>query len=275
MSDDAPTSAPPPPPSAGFSLPPPEVSPRAPGTRRSLSVVAIGVVAIALGGFLTGIEQERAPAASHATARAAASAAPAPGYVDLRSMRRGPNAGLYDGAIESFEQNLPAPIDSVSPQTQEQRDAVLAARSERRAYDGAPPTIPHAIRADGAFECLACHDRGAVVAGNRAPAMSHERHDNCTQCHAPPSGLRAPPPPPLASNTFVGLAPASSGARAWPGAPPVIPHTTTMRSVCTSCHGVAGALGMRSTHPWRASCTQCHAPSSQLDQRPTNEGRDP
>ena len=212
------------------------------------------------------MEQERdrppKPAGSSATR-----AAPAPGYLDLRNLRRGPNAHLYEGAIESFEQRLPAPLEPVPPQTAGQRTAVLADRASRRAYDGAPPTIPHAIRQSGAFECLACHEHGAVVDGQLAPRMSHERHDNCTQCHAPPSGLRAPPPPPLAQNTFVGLPAASSGARAWPGAPPVTPHPIAMRVVCTSCHGVAGSLGMRSTHPWRESCTQCHAPSAALDQR--------
>lgn len=75
------------------------------------------------------------------------------------------------------------------------------------------------------------------------------------------------PPPPLSSNSFVGEQPVFPGARAWPGAPPTIPHTTFMRINCASCHGVAGALGMRSTHPFRDSCTQCHAPSATRDQR--------
>jgi nitrate reductase (cytochrome), electron transfer subunit len=62
------------------------------------------------------------------------------------------------------------------------------------------------------------------------------------------------------------------GERAGPGAPPTVPHATTMRERCSSCHGVAGALGMRSTHPWRESCTQCHAPSAVLDQRAPADG---
>ncbi len=258
---------PPPPPSAGFSLPPPSGA-AVPDvlTGRFFSLVLAAITAVSVIGFMTGIERgnER-----HVTPRPYASTeAPAPGYVDLRSLRRGPNAHLYEHAFEALELALPSPLEPVPPQSAEERARVLASRSERRAYDGAPPVIPHAIRADGAFECLSCHERGAMVAGKRAPAMSHERHDNCTQCHAPPSGLPAPSAPVLTDNTFVGSAPAASGERAWLGAPPTIPHSTWMRSQCGSCHGVAGALGMRTPHPERQSCTQCHAPAATLDQRP-------
>jgi cytochrome c-type protein NapB len=194
-------------------------------------------------------------------------APPAPGYPDLRSMRRGPNASLYEGAIERLGERLPGVLDNVPPQTDEQRTEVLAARSRLRAFDGAPPTVPHAMRGQSTFECLACHEKGAVIAGKRAPAMSHERHDSCTQCHVSAGGPPAPAPSPLASSSFVGRASVHEGARAWAGAPPMIPHSTAMRESCGSCHGVSGALGMRTTHPWRASCTQCHAPSAALDQR--------
>ncbi|HRC56557.1 MAG TPA: hypothetical protein PKU97_11575, partial [Kofleriaceae bacterium] len=72
----------------------------------------------------------------------------------------------------------------------------------------------------------------------------------------------------VADSAFVGLPAPGRGERAWPGAPPTIPHTTWMRERCDSCHGVWGASGLRSTHPWRQSCTQCHAPAAALDQRP-------
>jgi nitrate reductase (cytochrome), electron transfer subunit len=253
---------------SGFSLPPPSRPPPPSGAAgRVLTLVAISIVALSVAGFLKGVAEERRPA-RRVPSGAASAAAPAPGYEDLRSLRRGPNGRMYEGAIEAFGQRFPQSLDPVPPQSAEDRARVLEERSRRRAYDGAPPTIPHAVVADGAFECLGCHERGALIAGKRAPAMSHERHDNCTQCHAPPSGQRTADMPPLADNGFVGLAPASSGARAWPGAPPMIPHPTLMRSTCTSCHGTSGALGMRSTHPWRQNCLQCHAPSAALDQRP-------
>jgi len=223
----------------------------------------------AVGGFFVGIAGERRSERRRRTEEVAASA-PAPGYPQLRAERRGPNAVIYAGAIDRLAESLPSALAPVPPQTDAQRDAVLTARSAMRAYDGAPPVIPHAIEGSSTFECLACHEKGALVAGKRAPAMSHDRKDSCTQCHVAAGGPPSPVPAPLTSSTFVGTPSPSKGERAWAGAPPTIPHSTWMRGTCGSCHGVAGALGMRSTHPWRDSCTQCHAPSARLDQRAPN-----
>jgi cytochrome c-type protein NapB len=97
--------------------------------------------------------------------------------------------------------------------------------------------------------------------------MSHARSDSCLQCHVVAIDPRAGTPvTPEVETAFEG-AWAPGGARAWPGAPPTIPHATRMRERCDACHGPYGALGLRSTHPWRASCRQCHAASAELDQR--------
>lgn len=246
-------------------------APRENASRRLVHVLGAVGIMVATIGFFSGIAEERKNTYPRAVGEASATA-PAPGYPQLRTERRGPNATMYTGAIDRLREGLPASLDEVPPQSEEQRERVLAARGILRAYDGAPPTIPHAIEGRSTYECLACHAAGAVVAGKRAPAMSHERHDSCTQCHVAPGGPPSSVPPPLASNSFSGEPPAAKGARAWPGAPPTIPHSTSMRSACKSCHGVAGALGMRSTHPWRESCTQCHAPSAKLDQRGSGLG---
>ena len=74
---------------------------------------------------------------------------------------------------------------------------------------------------------------------------------------------------PLAGNGFDGVAAPTEGARAWLGAPPVVPHTTWMRNDCLACHGPNGWPGMETTHPWRQNCLQCHAPSSALDLNPS------
>jgi cytochrome c-type protein NapB len=71
---------------------------------------------------------------------------------------------------------------------------------------------------------------------------------------------------PLAGNSFVGLNPPLKGTRAWPLAPPTIPHSTLMRSDCLSCHGPQGLYGLRTPHPERQSCVQCHVPGAELDQ---------
>ena len=241
-------------------------APREPASR-SWHVVGLLALGASAAGFFTGIAKEGRTVPPRPPDDPAA-ITPTPGYPDLRAARRGPNASLYVNAFERLAEKVPRVTDNVPPQTAEERARVLEARAALRAYDGAPPVIPHAVAGSSVTECLACHEKGAIVAGRRAPAMSHERFESCTQCHAAASGPPSPPPPPLTESTFVGARPVASGERAWKGAPPTIPHATRMRSQCGSCHGVAGALGMRSTHPWRESCTQCHAPSAALDARP-------
>lgn len=246
-------------------LPPPSMPILA--SKRSVHVLGAMGIMLAIVGFFSGIAEERRPSRPRAGEDEETASAPAPGYPQLRTERRGPNAVIYAAAIDRLGEALPPVTAEVPPQSEEQRREVLSARSGLRAYDGAPPTIPHAIEGSSTTECLACHAKGAVIAGKRAPAMSHERHDSCTQCHVAAGGPPAPAPAPLTSSAFIGQSSPGKGERAWPGAPPTIPHSTWMRSACGSCHGVAGALGMRSNHPWRESCTQCHAPSARLDQR--------
>ncbi len=138
---------------------------------------------------------------------------------------------------------------------------------ERPEAQHRPPIIPHAIQNTNDAACYACHSNGVQMAGLKASVMSHGFLANCTQCHA------APPPPPFqdvdaeVATDFVGLPAPLAGHRAYPGAPPTIPHSRWMRDKCTACHGGPnGWAGMESTHPWRTNCTQCHAPSAVLDQ---------
>ncbi|MBK8998979.1 MAG: nitrate reductase cytochrome c-type subunit [Myxococcales bacterium] len=190
-----------------------------------------------------------------------------PGYAEIGEQRRGPNADMYAAAVDGLNAGKPGAFEPVI-QSEAERQAVILARAGRRAYDGAPPTIPHEVKQKDFPDCMACHAEGAKVAGKRAPRMSHARYDNCTQCHVP-STAPAPLPPPQTpvENEFAGLASRGKGLRAWPGAPPTIPHPTLMRSECSSCHGTGGPNGIRSTHPYRESCTQCHAGNAALDQR--------
>jgi cytochrome c-type protein NapB len=243
-------------------------------SRRAWHVIGWLALAAAAGGFCKGLAQQRELVRLRVAPEIAATT-PAPGYAELRAERAGPNANLYAGAFERLRE-LPDWLSEVPVQTAEQRAEVLAARSLNRAFDGAPPTIPHVVDGKTTSECLACHEKGATVFGKRAAAMSHERHDSCTQCHVAAGGPPSPPPPPLASNSFDGLTASNKGERAWPGSPPKIPHSTLMRTECGSCHGVAGAVGLRTRHrmqanvsaaAWRESCTHCHLPSSALDQR--------
>lgn len=141
----------------------------------------------------------------------------------------------------------------------------LQQRAKNRAYNGAPPTIPHAANQQSDASCVACHKDGALTKSLRIPRMSHALLSNCTQCHVE-SNPRHMPAAVFRDNEFVGLPAPTSGPRAFVGAPPQVPHSTWMRSDCMSCHGYEGRLGIRTTHPWRSSCQQCHTPSAAMEQ---------
>ncbi len=188
-------------------------------------------------------------------------------YTELRDHRRGPNAHLYEPDLYM----LVGTTDELpSFATDAERQASHMQRSRRRAYDGAPPTVPHAVSQQTA-DCAGCHLEGLTIAGKRAPKPSHPPMPSCAQCHVPAedprpdSAIREQSTPP---STFRGLLAAERGTRAWVGAPPTIPHAVQNRSECDSCHGPAGAAGLRTPHPFRVSCTQCHVSSRERDQRP-------
>jgi cytochrome c-type protein NapB len=136
------------------------------------------------------------------------------------------------------------------------------ARASLRAYDGAPPTIPHDATAGS---CITCHDAdGSAIDGvGVAPASPHGdaaadgAFRRCRQCHVPDSGTTL-----LVASRFTGLAQGPwRGGRATPGAPPTIPHTLQLRGECLTCHAGPGARAeIRTTHPERARCRQCHVP---------------
>ncbi len=146
-----------------------------------------------------------------------------------------------------------------------QKQFALAIREQNRAFNGAPPTIPHSIDQMSAQSCMACHGEGFKSESLRISKMSHQFLANCTQCHVEsrPDHMAAFE---FRESTFVGLPAPTAGPRAFEGAPPMIPHSTWMRVNCMSCHGFSSQQGIRTTHPWRQNCQQCHAPSSELDQ---------
>jgi len=158
------------------------------------------------------------------------------------------------------------------PASDRDRARAVEARAARRAFEGAPPVIPHPVDPSSPANCKACHQQGLAVRGIVAPKMSHAELGSCIQCHVPQGG------PGLATtqdlprlgedNDFDGLRSAGRGSRAWPGAPPTIPHMLWMRQDCSSCHGPAGLAGLRTSHPERALCQQCHVPDGVADVPP-------
>lgn len=243
--------------------------------RQSLTLFGLVVLAVSLVGFLRGTSHTdydfETPLRTVAHPVATEGVPVARSYRELRKTPRGAGSGFDDELVAYFEA-LPARTDVV--EVTDDKAASLALRSRRRAYDGAPPTIPHPVRQAAASECAACHENGIKIGSRQASAFPHKRFENCTQCHAmaaPDAPWRAadlPPDPRAVPNGFDGLEPPLQGPR-WTGiAPPQIPHKTFLHERCDSCHGVTGRNAMRSTHPQRQNCEQCHAPQAALEWRP-------
>lgn len=235
---------------------------------RMLALPAL--LAVVLAGFLVGTGEgsysEPGPLVREGPEEVSGFEKPAIRYLELQNRPAGGRSG-WEEDLERL--SGPSRLDPVVLTGAKAED--LEKRRERRAYDGAPPTIPHPFAQSSAAECLACHEEGMQLRGFRAPAMSHRLHSNCVSCHAgmiAPLEAMGPAEAEGIGNSFVGLAAPVAGERAWSVAPPTIPHRTWMRENCLSCHGPNGSNAMRSTHPERESCLQCHGTSAQLDQRP-------
>ncbi len=231
---------------------------------RLVAVVAAAVIAVAFIGVATGIQPDRyeAKRPPPLPVRDMGNVPPARSHAELADLGwpgapgdaawRAAKATAREAAIERSE-----PSESV--------EDALAERAQLRAYDGAPPVVPHPVRAGGSPECVACHMEGFALAGKRASLIPHATFQSCTQCHvsSAPSLAADGSGPQLGENTFVGLAAPEGGAVAYEGAPPVVPHPTWMREECNACHGEDGRHAIRTPHPGRLSCLQCHAPISE------------
>ncbi len=186
------------------------------------------------------------------------------------------STGENDRASTGLPWRLNNPLPGIIPANRANPAAVadkfaarmraIEQRALLRAYEGAPPVIPHPIADLNVQTCRACHAQGLRAGEKVAKMVSHTYLANCTQCHvetsSPMLGTDAGP-----ANTFVGLQSSGyGGTRAWAGAPPVMPHTTFMRINCVSCHGENGYDGWRPDHLSRSNCVQCHAPAAQFDQ---------
>jgi cytochrome c-type protein NapB len=145
---------------------------------------------------------------------------------------------------------------------------IASIRAQRRAYDGAPPVIPHE---DFSVQCMNCHTQEGLSLPDVgfAPPMPHERtkglsaFSRCRQCHVfkNTDGV-------FVASTFEGLPQdLRHGDRLHPLAPPVMPHRVFMRENCWACHtGPAAREEIRCSHPERPRCLQCHLPRTTTDE---------
>lgn len=242
---------------------------------RLLGAVAVG---IAIVGFLVGVGAEpviearrHEPGSTGDPHHDDVELPSVAGYDALVTADLGRNAE-WSPSLADLRFDRPGRFDAVT-RTPEMTRVALADRSRWRAFDGAPPVVPHPITQQSAASCLACHGEGVKVGDRIATKVSHPHFTSCTQCHVESISGNPATDEPLTSNEFAGRERSGPGLRAMTGSPPTIPHTTWLRQDCLSCHGLIARPGLRTTHPWQSNCMQCHAPSAELDQLPF--ARDP
>jgi nitrate reductase (cytochrome), electron transfer subunit len=240
-----------------------KIKPRTKPTRWITFVCAM-IIGIAVVGFLQGIRpQSTPPSRSVVQARNESTAMPVRDYKTL-----GLAISAKTPVSEIAQLKFPKPdLFAKVIRTDEMKAEALADRAKFRAYDGAPPMVPHPIDQQSAASCLACHAQGIIVGERVATRISHPHYTSCTQCHVETKTSGPSEPALVVENQFTGLERSGPGTRALIGTPPVIPHTTWMRNDCLSCHGLVARAGIRTTHPWLSNCQQCHASSAELDQK--------
>jgi nitrate reductase cytochrome c-type subunit len=136
----------------------------------------------------------------------------------------------------------------------------LSTYYERRAFHGAPPTIPHAVvnKKGKKMKCLSCHKKDRYVPKFKAyvPLSPHKEFKSCQQCHVvanKKNGLFAK------GINWESYNPPKTNRSELPGAPMTIPHSFQMRESCHKCHAGPSALKeIRTKHPERLNCRQCH-----------------
>lgn len=251
---------------------------RRPARARNLALAA--VVGAAFVGYFVGLgggtprDDGTRMLRPDAPAKSARTASPAVSYADLAERPGQVNRTSTKPWDERVgELRVAAPAEPILDEGAKRQS--LAKRGAGRAYNGAPPVIPHAVKGLSDASCSICHGRDLSPGSGLARRPPHDHYTQCTQCHATPAAPALVGEPVgvtgarLARTSFVGLPAPAAGARAWKGAPPVVPHSTWMRGDCKACHGPSGWPGLHTSHPERINCLQCHAAGAVLEQAPT------
>lgn len=233
-----------------------------------LSVLVL--LAWATGGCQTGTERRDAAGASRLPVAEPARTVEDPPLADpvTRILPVRVATGVAARGLQSETRRLSQPIPwdgelelpfELAADRDEARSRSLAHRAKRRAFEGAPPVMPHGPSFGNGASCVDCHTHGFDVDEDLVGrAMSHPPLASCMQCHIEAENLDLPRGGSL-GNAFSGQRPsAAPSARSSGGAPPPIPHRIEMRGRCLSCHGELGYPGLRTSHPERALCMQCH-----------------
>ncbi|MES0491687.1 MAG: nitrate reductase cytochrome c-type subunit [Leptospirales bacterium] len=147
-------------------------------------------------------------------------------------------------------------------------------RNILRAYDGAPPQVPHSTTQTAYRRCLVCHEKGFTLKNEQTegiadrvvgPIVPHPTWLNCVQCHVPQNTDEQ-----FVENTFEPFRITSKKAPVDPsvdpaenaGPPPRMPHAKQNRENCKVCHASeTGSLAIKSPHGEREGCEYCHVES--------------
>lgn len=245
-------------------------------TKATTIVVAV-VFTISVSGFFMGLRQTVSESSnetvveetSHHEVDTHSNAIPAPSYAEIGQAGYSPNS-----AWKSKLSDL-APNDAFDSMISTDSDELRYRRQTRRAYDGAPPVVPHPIDQWTAESCLQCHGDALRIGDVVAPGISHPEYTSCTQCHVSSEGLGSQWNTSdfdlHTGNHFGGYHQPLEGKQAYPDSPPTIPHNVHMRQNCMSCHGPMGTSPIHTSHPERQSCNQCHVPGEDIDERNYSE----
>ena len=247
--------------------------------RKTLAVVFLAVCMLAVSGFFMGMRQtERQVTRNQLPLEkkhevSLVKIPTAPKYKEIAK-----SAWLANRNWKFTLADLPRAADiprGLAPAAAAETAAAISRRKSLRAYDGAPPVIPHAIDTLKSSACTSCHGENAnlLVGGKRPAEISHPWITNCTSCHVPADGLRqltaSADARLVVENAFIGKTSAGHGPRAYGTAPPTMPHAVWMRQNCMACHGPGREQAIRTSHPERRNCLQCHAPNAAFDNRET------
>lgn len=168
-------------------------------------------------------------------------------------MRR---VALFLGLLTAACANNRSDLGLYDPDRLDSRADLLAARRQIRAYDGAPPVIPHEVAERGRENCNSCHTPGATSNPDRVgPPRSHPAWGDCRQCHVETHATGA-----FVRSDLDPLWWPAAGSRLYASAPPTIPHALQNRQICEVCHiGAQAPAALRAAHGMRENCRQCHA----------------
>ena len=184
-------------------------------------------------------------------------------YIPIDNSHSTPVIPVESGVFQRSDYAL----DYANMPVDEAHQRTLDKYYNNRAFNGAPPSIPHPVKEElsmGENTCLQCHQNGGFTEkfNAYAPVAPHPEMINCRQCHVAQNSQTIFKD----SNFKKSAVPLVGINNALQGSPPVIPHQIQMRENCLACHaGPSAPKEIRVTHPERINCMQCHVPNNKSE----------